>query len=533
MARVADTLRTSGDKVYAYGNDIADLASRGLPLDLNGKKYTTKQDYISQQIIKLKIKAEEARQSEEQFYTDMNLNLGSYSKNLKELQDRITRIRSSGLENLTDHSGVIIKEALGIQSYISSSQFLDPITKLINDRAEYIVQQNPQIGEATVQLTAGMVLDVLSKGINKGDFKTDASIKGFSSRPNTRFNTTLIIERDQNNPGKFIVREADSNNFHIPSDDKKAIRKMLEALNIETPQAKENFYEGLEKIISTYVHGEQARKAIQFQFRKNIDKYDVVKKPENIAGFLGEIEFNAIMAILCGNPYMANPTGNLRRTGQYFKGAEVSVDAVVKACGFQIKNFSLKGEQITFEAEDKRAGDLFGQRMELTEMVDLISAYQYNRPIEGAQNGYSSLYKKVSNFVKGDIQSVFRANADKLIGLSNENYNEFTDDPFESIGGVRGGKNTFFYVKGKLVPASGIYQGLIKSLQGKRNSLKTISSAMTSISSPTDTYKYENMEQALNDNTSRKAAANEIRVSWEVMMDLGKVVNEALNYIYG
>ena len=533
MPRVADTLRTSGDKVYAYGNDIADLASKGLPLGLTGSKYTTKEDYISQQIIQLKAKAEEARQSEEQFYVDMNLNLGSYNKNLKELQDRITRIRSSGLGNLTDHSGVIIKQALEIQSYIPSSHFLEPITKLINERAEYIIEKNPQIGDTALQITAGMVLDILSKGINNKDFKTDISVKGFSSKPTTKFNTTLSIEHDLRNPGKFVVREVDSNNFHIPSKDKKIIKQMLEALGVEAPQAKENFCEEIEKIILTYVHGEQARKAIQFQFRKNIDKYDIIKKPENIAGFLGEIEFNAIMAILCGNPYMANPTGNLKRTGQYFKGTEVTVDSVVKACGFQIKNFSLKGEQITFEAEDKRAGELFGQRMELTEMVDLISAYQYNRPINNAQNGYPSLYKKISNFVKGDIQSIFRANADKLIGLSNENYNESTDDPFKSIGGVRGGKNTFFYVKGRLVPASGIYQGLIKSLQSKRNSLKTISSVMTSISSPTDTYKYKNIEQALNDNTSRKSAANEIRISWKVMMDLGKVVNEALNYIYG
>lgn len=97
-----------------------------------------------------------------------------------------------------------------------------------------------------------------------------------------------------------------------------------------------------------------------------------------MAGFLGELEANVFLSILCGQANVV-PTGALVRTGNYLKGKAVTIDSVINGYyGFQIKNYVIRDETISFDGKNKEAGVLLGERMELEDIMSLFSAYQYN-----------------------------------------------------------------------------------------------------------------------------------------------------------
>lgn len=64
-----------------------------------------------------------------------------------------------------------------------------------------------------------------------------------------------------------------------------------------------------------------------------INRYDVYNDKNSLKGFLGELSFNAIMSLLLDNAAIT-PTGNLKRTGQFFKGKSVTIDSVINGYGF-------------------------------------------------------------------------------------------------------------------------------------------------------------------------------------------------------
>lgn len=499
-----------GNTVYSTVREVSEVYN-----EAKGQNYigsNSKSDYITAQIQSLRNLQIRVRNSEENFFKELNLQ-GSSKQKLDTLQRRIDAIRASRLDNLSSKSAEIIKEAYGLQSGISSKDLIPVIEKIINQSSKDLFKHNQEA--FNIGQTAGYFLNQAIKGANPEGAKLMVS-GGFSARPETHLNTVITIKKNKRSAKAIIQEQGD---FHLDSKTKKKIIEIADGMEIASPQIINDFKERLAQLILEKVSGEDAKAALRYQINNNIHKYDVYRNPPSIAGFLGEIEFNAIMALICGNPAVT-PTGNLKRTGQYFKGKSVSIDSVVRGFGFQIKNYAIKNNKVIFGADDKQAGTLLGERMELGEiMVNLFSIYQYNQPITNAINSYSGLYNTIDSFVQ-NMDHIFEANATKLIGLDSTNYDEGTT-PFA---GLKDSFNTFFYISGNLVPASSIIEALIQALQNSKNN----ANVSATISSPTDAPIYENYKQAEQDSTSRLIAANKIKVSYKVILDLGNILGRAL-----
>jgi hypothetical protein len=242
----------------------------------------------------------------------------------------------------------------------------------------------------------------------------------------------------------------------------------------------------------------------------SLEEYDVNTSKSSIIGFLGELEFNIVMTVITGGRGVVHGTGNIKRTSSFFNNRSITVDSVVDGIGFQIKNYSIKNGVVNFHQEDKQAGTLLQDRLELNEaIIELFGSYQYNQGIDKPSSEFLSLRSSMETFVENRTPEIIKANATKLIGLDNTNIGT---DPLEGVGAQIGsGKNTFFYVNGKLLPGSAIVSGLITALRTNKDVQDLGVSVAATLSKPTEKPKYG--ENAV---PSAKTAANQIKVNYSV-----------------
>lgn len=509
--------------------------------------------YLEDQKSRLREWINIAEQKEREFFSDFNLS-GSPKECLKELQRRIDMLREKGL-GLTNHTKEILDEIMtetaGMYGGFSSEELLGPLTELFNRSTGIILKDNQQTIDKAVSETAGALLNQAINGLTFPGGKV--TLKGFKEtkvnlgeKGGSLLNNSLKIiykGQDKNNKPIFKVEiEEGVDKLHLGSMKKKIVAVIEEfnkqnsenEINLPQGHLPPEFYTKLKQIILRHVRGGNlVKNAVAYQFDVNINNYDIRKGYATLAGFLGEIEANVFLSILCGQANVM-PTGNLVRTGRYLKGKEVTIDAVINGYyGFQIKNYTIKNDSISFDGKGKEAGVLLGERMELREIMSLFSAYQYNQPLDTAPSSYQSLYNNISSTVTNTdfLNDIFQTRVDKLIGLSNQNSAE-NDNAFKSVitNGQSGPNfNSFFYITGKIVPASAIFQSILRNLD---TSLKPSAALTTNVSlssgASSDGMRYKKNSPTNKNVPSRISAANKIRINWEVRMNLREIIDNAI-----
>lgn len=494
-----------------------------------------------------------AQDKEKQFFEDFRLS-GTPKKCLEELQRRISVLRENGM-GLTNHTKEILDEIMqetaGMYANFSSEELIEPLTELFNRSTNIIVKENETAINKAVSPSVGALLNQVIEGLTLPGMRID--LKGFKEtkaplgeKGGSILNNSLRIVyegQDKNKKPKIKVEvEEGVDKLHLGGMKKKIVA-VIEEFNkqnsgneIELRQASlpPEFYTKLKQIILKYtIGGNQIKNAVSYQFDTNINKYDIRKGYSTLAGFLGELEANVFLSILCGQANVV-PTGALVRTGNYLKGKAVTIDSVINGYyGFQIKNYVIRDETISFDGKNKEAGVLLGERMELEDIMSLFSAYQYNQPIETAQQSYQSLYKNISSIATNSnfLNEIFSTRVDKLIGLSNQNSAE-NDSAFKSavMNGQSGPNfNSFFYITGRIVPASSIFQSILDNLDDlTRPSAAIAVNSTLAAKAQSDGMRYQKNSPTNKNVPTRIAAANKIRINWEVRMNLRDVINKAM-----
>lgn len=461
--------------------------------------------YINQRISELQSVYSLLNGKEQEFYQKFG--------SLQELQNRIDDIRS--LPELNFNSkisqviSVLASEGL-VDEAITSKKIIERIEAAINQEADDILRENGQFDEAKRAIG-----ETVQSFLNQ---------KSGANTFSARFKVGQL--RIQWKDGKAKIEDE---GLKISSPTKKQI---LQILGEEAASGEKISQEILkQKIVQIVLPQAYNDSRIRFAINNtplnlSLKGYDVNTSKSSIIGFLGELEFNIIMSILTGGRSV-HATGNISRTSQAFQGKSITIDAVVDGFGFQIKNYSIKGGGVTFQQEGKSAGTLLQDRLELDEaIVDLFGSYQYNQGIENPSSEFQELRGKMETFVKERTPQIIKANATKLIGLDNTN---FEGDPINNAAAsLRGDINTFFYVNGKLLPGSAIVAGLISALEAEKSSKRMAVSVGAQVSGPDPNgvrYGIQNKETP-----SAKTAANYIKINYSVRINFQKVFAVAENY---
>ena len=204
----------------------------------------------------------------------------------------------------------------------------------------------------------------------------------------------------------------------------------------------------------------------------NQSQYDLNRSIASTIGYLGEIRATLILQEL-------DPQGRVRGTGNLrtaSKGQEIPIDVVCEANGFQIKNYTLESNEVTFSNRLSSVAWI-RDRMQLTGelsevLIALFGIYQYNQPITDEKKGdakgvdyyRSFLYDRIAD---GDdsllyqLKEVYDSRIPQMLKIA---------DQFSVSGDSFFGRetvyfNSFFWINKHLVPASWILDKIIKGFK--------------------------------------------------------------------
>ena len=329
------------------------------------------------------------------------------------------------------------------------------------------------------------------------------------------------------------------------SDFRKRIEKGLQSLIQEGKKGekksafdltREEFRAEVNSLILQTVGGE-AQEHLRWVMANKKD-FDLNRSIASTTGYLGEIRAAALLRHLQVDEmlyakYSPKGTGALRsiQTGQ-----EIPIDLVCAGNGFQIKNYTLDDEKVTF-SNSMLATTWIDKRMRLSGslydiLINLFGVYQYNQPFKDLKDRkgnakadprglaeYIQMYNSINeggNSLFYQLKDIFDARVPSMLKM----YENFSvgGDPTFSVEQVY--FNTFYWINSKLVPSSVILKQLIEQLEYKAESI--IKSEYT-IHAPTpgDTFQKKPNLAGTNNmfNMARK-----IRISYDITIDLSKIV---------
>lgn len=253
--------------------------------------------------------------------------------------------------------------------------------------------------------------------------------------------------------------------------------------------------------------------------------YDLRRNLSSTQGYLGEIRATLILQELTGNRVETEGTGALKDA---IKGWEIPIDLVCRANGFQIKNYTLNNNQVTFSNSlssvawvDDRM-QLQGEVREV--LMGLFGVYQFNQPLvtnKKANNleEFRQLYSQV-NPIFQQLTPFYNSRIPYMVKLldyfSVEGHNIFNDRQLYF--------NTFFWINNRLVPSSWILEKLINTI-GFTLDNSVIKSSYTLEEPDKYSIRYQKLANAVRKNSSAYTnldAAKKARVSYNITFDLSE-----------
>ena len=254
-------------------------------------------------------------------------------------------------------------------------------------------------------------------------------------------------------------------------------------------------------------------------------QFDLNRSIASVTGYCGEIRATALLYRLTGDDTVRG-TGALRDD---LHKAEIPIDVVCKANGFQIKNYTLSGKKVTFSNTLSSFAWIDG-RMRLTGslkdiLIDLFGVYQYNQPFtsESGKNFHADM-NKVKEY-ESKYYNKFYSESDK-----NSLFYQFTDifdsrvpsmlkiyENFSVAGDADFSTqqiyfNTFFWINEYLVPSSFILTELIKQLTKKKGDM--IQTKYT-ILHPDRNYSLQK-KPSLVDSSTMQYMAKKLKIEYEI-----------------
>lgn len=264
------------------------------------------------------------------------------------------------------------------------------------------------------------------------------------------------------------------------------------------------------------------------------EQYDLNRSISSTIGYLGEIRATLFMKELAPN-VQVRATGNLRTA---VKGQEIPIDLICAANGFQIKNYQLDNNSVTF-SNSMLAPNWVEGRLKLTgtiaqALIGLFGIYQYNQPLSESINNsgkppadlplYQSIYMQIE-YMFNDLKSLFDARIPEMLKI----VDEFSVQGDPLLHSQKLYFNTFFWINRYLVPASWILDELIKGLKQINVAGGVIQSAYSFRKSDHSDlrfqkkgYKHQHTGQAP---ATMRAAAEKVRASYQITIDLSRFAN--------
>lgn len=266
--------------------------------------------------------------------------------------------------------------------------------------------------------------------------------------------------------------------------------------------------------------------------RGGIDKqFDLNRSIASVTGYCGEVRATAILNQISGG-INARGTGALRDD---LHKREIPIDIVCLANGFQIKNYTLNGKEVTFSNTLSALSWVEG-RLRLTGtlrdiLIDLFGTYQFNQPFSTAgdkelkakqedidryrEQYYNKLYG-ADNSLFYKFVDIFDARVPTMLKIY-ENFSVTGDSDFDA---EQLYFNTFFLINKHLVPSSVIIDELIKQLSKKDN--KIINTKYT-IYEPNRKFSLQKSPNLLH-TSSMEAMAKKLKIEYEINIQLPSFV---------
>lgn len=345
----------------------------------------------------------------------------------------------------------------------------------------------------------------------------------------------LIVKYDKEKK-KFVLN---TENIDFSPAFKKRLSDLLE---IMVPQkvkkrgastyTSRGFRQRINEIALSTITNDEARGYIK-QAMDNKKEFDIKRNLYSVIGYLGEIRAVAMLKqITKDNPEISTRgTGALRDA---IKGQEIPIDVVCAACGFQIKNYTIIDQKVTFSNETW-APYMLSSRMNLTGslyeiILSLFGVYQYNQPFHKPSNvegdwetpnlqEYIEMYNEIysdSNSLFYRLKPIFDSRVPYMIKMAQE-FSVNGDNDFMSQSVYF---NTFYWINKKLVPSSYILEQLINQL---RNKTETIISTVYTLSEPMTGYTLQKLPKLVG-RQNMYDAADHLRMSYDITIDLSKIV---------
>lgn len=341
--------------------------------------------------------------------------------------------------------------------------------------------------------------------------------------------------------GSFIIK---TDGVTFSSDFRKRIEDALKILEAKEKIAGQNVFEltreQFRQEVNTLILSSVNNEAKYYlkQVINNVADFDLNRSIASVTGYLGEIRVAALLKHLQidsdKTPFSIRGTGALR--SQQTK-QEIPIDLVCAGNGFQVKNYTLDNNSVTFSNSMLTPSWLEG-RMRLSGsiyeiLISLFGVYQYNQPFHAPlkdRHGnekplpedlpqYIQMYNSINE--DGDslfyqLKPLFDARVPQMLKMY-ENFSVGGDHTF-SVEQVY--FNTFYWINSKLVPSSYILEQLIKQLE---NHAEDVIKTSYVLHQPDSSYTFQHKPKEA-DKSSMLKAAKKVRVSYDITIDLSNII---------
>lgn len=307
---------------------------------------------------------------------------------------------------------------------------------------------------------------------------------------------------------------------------------------------KESFKEDVIRQILRQTSGD-TRIILQSVLSKEASNIEITRSYAGLKGFLGEVRALAILAHFFGLKQIEG-TGPLKEVATK---QSIAVDTLlklgVKHYGFQVKNYTLKENSVTFD-RTLNAVDFVNDRLCVTGNIrDILLAffgsYQFNQPfgtkelIERFENSWMTVpeYEEIiyNSFQSGfaALQDLFDSRMGSILRIGrNFSVSDSDGNGHAVFGEEKMYYNTFFFIEKEIVPSSVILRAIKEAIQtGLQNSVTTKYELSKPEVSPTFEQNYKEPKPSEN----LLVAAKKPEVSYSITLNVADLVKRALNKI--
>ena len=521
---------------YAFPREREETVSdiyRNIKSRLNAKD-----DDLKPLLKELQTVRAEVIKRENEFYHKLGIN------NYSELKGRMAEISDN--YNFLLANNRIIWEVRKRYDFTKISQHasMEEIAAAVEDALNTLVEQNGRqmVNEALAKIEGGTLKgshrDAFSEYVQKHlrlEDRQSTSRRFVTSRKGEKVGLGKLIIGYDARSGKpkidtegtifstgFIkklesvlasLRKDQGNSINVYSISKEQFKKEIDELILQTAQGEARVV--LQRVIT------QGNLTHQFDLNRSI---------ASVTGYCGEIRAAAILLQVTGD-LSTRGTGALRSD---LTGAEIPIDIVCMANGFQIKNYTLNGKTVAFNNALSALSWVEG-RLRLKGslrdiLVDLFGVYQYNQPfssmggelradpaeIQKYRDEYYDKFYSENGGLFYEFKDIFDARVPTMLKMY-EGFSVAGDEQF-SLHQVY--FNTFFWINKHLVPSSVILDGLIKQLRQKNSSM--IETKYT-IYEPKREFSLQK-EPNLLKKSSMSAMAKKLKLEYDIEIELPKFV---------